>query len=103
MSTDARSEHAVATDKRRIPWRRPLALVVYVVGALWALSALQASLTALWAHEFALAAVWLLPAIAGWWLTAGVGIRLGVVPRDFLVWLDAVLGFALDPRRRDSD
>ena len=66
-------------------------------------SALQASLTALRAHEFAQAAVWLLPAIAGWWFTAGIGIRLGVVPRDFLVWLDAVLGFALDPRRRDSD
>ncbi len=103
MSTDARREGAAVTERRRIGWRRSLALIVYVAGALWSLSVLQVSLTALWAREFALAAVWLIPAIAGWWLTAGIGIRLGVAPRDFLLWLGAALGFESDARRRDSD
>jgi len=103
VSTDARREDTAAGERRRIGWRRPLALVVYVAGGLWALSALQASLSALWAREFAMAAVWLIPAIAGWWLTAGVGIRLGVVPRDFLTWLGSALGFRSGERGPDSD
>jgi hypothetical protein len=103
VSTDARREGAVTSQGQRVRWRRPLALVVYLAGALWALSALQASLSALWAREFAMAAVWLVPAIAGWWLTAGVGIRLGVVPRDFLAWLGSALGFSSRDRTSDSD
>jgi hypothetical protein len=50
-----------------------------------------------------MAAVWLIPAIAGWWLTAGIGIRLGVVPRDFLAWLGSALGFKSSERSADSD
>lgn len=103
MSTDVRGEGSVATEPRSIRWRRPLALVVYMVGSLWSLSALQASLSELWAREYAMAAVWLIPAIAGWWVTAGIGIRLGVIPRQFLAWLGAGLGFGPDPRHRDSD
>jgi hypothetical protein len=103
MSTDAQREGRVAGERRRIGWRRPLALGVYVAGGLWALSALQASLSAMWAREFAMAAVWLIPAIAGWWLTADIGIRLGVVPRDFLAWLGSALGFKSSERSADSD
>ncbi len=103
VSTNGRREDTVAGERRRIGWRRSLALIVYVAGALWSLSVLQASLTALWAREFALAAVWLIPAIAGWWLTAGIGIRLGVAPRDFLAWLGSALGFRSAERSPDSD
>ncbi|MGH8915313.1 MAG: hypothetical protein ACRDZM_12460 [Acidimicrobiia bacterium] len=81
-----------------------MALGVYVAGALWALSALQAALSALWVREFAIGIVWLIPAIAGWWLTAGIGIRLGVVPRDFLAWLGSALGFRSEVKSDpDSD
>lgn len=71
--------------------------------SLWALSALQASLAALWERDLALGAVWLMPAIAGWWLTAGIGIRLGVVPRDFLAWLGVSLGFQSAVKRGDTE
>lgn len=103
MSTDPRREAAVAGERPTIAWRRPLALVVYAAGGLWALSALQASLSALWARDFPMAIVWLIPAIAGWWLTAGIGIRLGVMPREFLTWLGSALGFNSRERSGHSD
>jgi hypothetical protein len=103
VNTEVRREDAAATERRGFGLRRAAALVVYVAGGLWALGALQASLSALWARDFAVAVVWLFPAVAGWWLTAGVGIRLGVSPRDFLAWLAAGLGFSSDRRPRDSD
>lgn len=43
---------------------------------------------------------WLITSLAGWWITAGIGIRLGVVPRDFLDWLSRSLGLE---RRSNRD
>lgn len=50
-----------------------------------------------------LATVWPIPALGGWWITAGIGIRLGTSPRDFLAWLSTALGFNRSNHRADSD
>lgn len=84
-------------------WRRPLALAVYVLGGLWSLGAFQASLASLWTRDVVMALAWLIPALGGWWITAGIGIRLGTTPRAFIEWFGARLGFAETENRHDSD
>lgn len=104
MATNASQQQSrsVATP-RFTAWLRVLALVLYVAGALWSLGALQASMAALWARDLLLAVAWLIPALGGWWITAGIGIRLGTSPRQFLAWLSKILGFKRTDRRVNSD
>lgn len=64
----------------------------YVLGALWSLGALQTSIAALWARDVRVATAWLVPARGGWWIIAGIGIRLGMSPRDFFDSLSHTLG-----------
>jgi hypothetical protein len=78
-------------------------MALYVLGALWSLGALQAGMASLWTRDVLLALAWLIPALGGWWITAGIGIRLGTTPRDFLGWLGTVLGFDRTKDRPDSD
>lgn len=45
---------------------------------------------------------WFIIALSGWWITAGIGIRLGSVPRDYLGWLGGALGFRRDLKHRSG-
>lgn len=104
MATNAsRQQNRSVATPRLATWRRVLALSLYVAGTLWSLGALQASMAALWARDVLLAVAWLIPALGGWWITAGVGIRLGTSPRDFLAWLATILGFSRSNHRADCD
>lgn len=103
MATEASRQHSSSAASRSRTWRRPVALAVYLLGALWSLGALQASLASFWARDVVVALAWLIPALGGWWITAGIGIRLGTTPRAFIEWVSARLGFDEPKNRRDSD
>jgi hypothetical protein len=94
------SNRSVVAHRAR--WRRPIALLVYVVGSIWSLAALQAMLASLISRDWGMVPAWLIIALCGWWITAGIGIRLGSVPRDYLDWLGGALGFRRELKHRSD-
>jgi hypothetical protein len=75
--------------------RRALAWVVYMLGLVLGLDVVVTGLAAdgLWEGFGGIAA-----AVVLWWIVAGIGIRLGVTPQDFMASIVSALGFGDRPQ-----
>jgi hypothetical protein len=70
--------------------RRSIAFAAYVVGVVLIMKALVDGFTGDGAVDWFVGVVY---ALAAWWIAAGIGIRLGVTPRQFAGSVGSALGF----------
>ena len=75
--------------------RRALAWVVYMLGLVLGLDVL---VTGFAAEGILDAFGGIAGAVVLWWITAGIGIRLGVPPQDFMESIASVVGFGDHPQ-----
>lgn len=79
--------------------KRAAAFLVYYLGLTLGLGTIfhVAQSAEIW--EFILLPIWALPA---WWITAGIGIRLGVYPSEFFRELATAAGLVEPASKRDK-
>jgi hypothetical protein len=78
---------------RRATARIAAAAVVYTIGGLGCLAALVSASMRLAEHPSPGAMLGPLAVLVPWWITAGLGVRLGMTPRTYARGVASFLGF----------